>query len=397
MILDHTGDLDLVLRKPVYTTRENEVRLRPFQVLNVRTRQRWDPSEETLWVTWDINDPNDRVVSGRIRYEAYDQDGNDVTIHTQRLDAAQTRHGKGHKLPRGQRWDGEITEGLTDRIGEKVTADLSPVQVVVEVWNTAFPEPATEVRHGRGRTERQGEWLAAGMTETEIDAIVKARWDRRFVVPHGDPDEPDKGEAKMIVRVKNVREGTPAYIEVFRINDIAKPTSDHPYPGGDYTGDQPGLEELVVKPGKRNMQVLRPDGSAPSIRFDDFSEHWKHPGNNFYAFSVRFGQFGRLMAASERDHVKRERRCLHMRFTVFIHCAAPGGAYQKCADELWKFLKRDTEYFRPYLLTGVPTSVHRVVQAVSPPLHCCRSGPRRGTVLSQGTTPPSIRMATRRS
>lgn len=327
------------------------MQLRPFDVTNVTAEARWDPTDHKLPVGYDINDRNGRIRRGRIRYMARGPTGDDVAVFIQPLTREQLRHGRCYEVPEARRWDGTIREGLTDRVGQKVTAEDSPLAVFVEAWNTDNAEPAPRVRQGRGRTEREGEWVASGVATVEIDAIVEAKWDRKWVIPYDDPDEPTKGEAKMRIEVRNVREGAAVRIEVFRIGTIADSTTDFPYVDTGWgPDDQPGLQELTVQNGR----VRRPDGSEPVVRFSNYEEHWKHPGNNFYAFSVAFGEHGLAMVASQRDYVNHEDDCLHMRFTVFIHCSSLGDEYKTCADRLFRFLSRDTKYYRPYKLNGNP-------------------------------------------
>jgi len=187
----------------------------------------------------------------------------------------------------------------------------------------------------------------------EIDAITEGEWDREWVIPYGDPEEPDKGEAKMRIRVKNVRENTPVRIFVSHINEIDDALNDHPYTDAGWGEDeQPGLQQLTVRDGR----VVRPDGTEPVVRFNNYAEHWNYPGVNFYQFAVGFGEHGDAMVASKRDYVNHESDCLHMRFTVFIHCSSMRDRYRNCAQELWRFLKRETEYFRPYKMMGNPRS-----------------------------------------
>ena len=307
-------------------------------------------------VKWDINDPNGRIRSGRIRYAVTTGPDNKlVTIYKQKLVGSYLEHGEDHELTEAEQWDGTIREGLKERIGKKITADLSEIGVYVEVWNTTNPEPAKQLRKGRGRTERKGEWIAVAAELVEVDAIVEGKWDRDFVIPYDDPDEPDKGEAKMIIKVKNVRDGIPVEVEVYRIKHGDDSEEDHLYTDKllQEASDQPGIHGLIVK----DQRVVRKkDGQEPFVRFNNYEEHWKYPGNNFYCFRVGFGQ-GRPMVASERDFVKKEKQCLHFRFTVFIDIASLRDDYKNCGRQLWSFLKHKTKYFRPYKWEGRPQSV----------------------------------------
>ena len=357
------GETEDTLRRPVATERDTEVQLRPFEVHDLEVPSRWDPEGDPLPVEWSITDRNERIRSGRIRYRVRGPDGEQVTVHTQRLTAEHWRHGERCSLEEGQRWDGTIDEGLTDRSGERVTADLSAIEVEISVWNTTEPDPAPPVPEGRGRTEREGEWISTTSVLVEVDSIVQAEWETAqsasrgpWVVPYGDPEDRDMGEARMRITVHNVRPDTTVRIKVDRINDIADPFSDYFYADSGFgPEDQPGLDGLVV----RNGRVVRSDGSAPFVRFNNYDEHWAHPGNNFYCFAVAFGDNGDYMVASQRDHRQHESECLHMRYTVFIHCAANSGEWRDCADELAGFLSNDTNYFRPYRINGSPQSRDR--------------------------------------
>ena len=335
------------LRRPVRTDQDTVIRLRPFEVQNVSCDARWDPQGDPLRVYYEINDPNSRIRSGRILYTARGPDGEEVTLYRQALERSQFVHARCYELRESERWDGTIREGITDRIGEKITADLSFFSVTVEVWNTREAEPAARVRGGQGRTEREGEYLSSGVANVEVDAIVQGRWGSEWVIPYDDPDEPDKGEATISLRVKNVRENTSARIVVSRINEIANAENDYLYVDTSWgPEEQPGLQGLVV----RNGRVLQSDGSDPKVRFNVYEEHWKYPGINFYQFGVAFGENGYDMVASERDYVNNERDCLNMRFTVLIECSSLGDEYRTATDQLWRFLKRETKYFRPYKL-----------------------------------------------
>jgi hypothetical protein len=239
-------------------------------------------------------------------------------------------------------------------VGETIAADLSAIAVEVEVWNNTESEPAAAIRGGLGRTERAGEWRSAQTTAVEVDAIVDARWDTNWVVPAGDPEEPAKGKAGMIIKVKNVRDGTPVHLAVKRIQDIADPSSDFSYVDDVGSGDQQqGLQGAVVKGNK----VVLANGKNPTCEFNNYDEHWIHEGNNFYSFWVAFGD-GDAMAASERDYENNEHACVHMRFTVFIHTASPEFDVDvSSGNRLHQFFRRETKYYRSYQTVGSPASV----------------------------------------
>ena len=338
---------------------------RPFQVVEAKTKKRWDPSEEKLPLSWKINDPNHRIRSGRIRYVVLDDQGKSKEVLIQKLRKDQLKHGTEHALPESDQWDGTIRSGIADRIGEKVTAELSAILVVVEVWNTDQPAPAKRVRRPRGRTARPGEWVASRNASVEIDAIGEANWKRSFVIPHDMPPERRNGWVGLDIKVKNVRDKTPVRVRVSRINKIDDPTTDQDY-WDEFMDDipQPGLKGLRVRRGK----VERANGRLPYVRFNNYQEHWKYPGNNFYCFSVAFGKHGEYMVASERNYKldyppkdkakkKKKKKCLHLRFTVFIHCTSLRDDYKRCAEQLHKFLRKETNFFRPLMLKGRPRSV----------------------------------------
>ncbi|MDP3000603.1 MAG: hypothetical protein Q8N47_24175 [Bryobacterales bacterium] len=333
------------------TTQENVVELRPFQVSNVECTNPWDPTERVLEVSYDINDPNKRIRSGRIAYWAPDVLAKDgfVMVHSQKLKPDHYVHGVRNQVPMLDRWDGKIDKGFPDRIGKLVTADLSDILVRVEVWNNTNDSPGEPLKRGAGRTTVAGEWLSWASADVRVVAIVKAAWDTEWVIPYGDPDEPAKGKAGMNIEVKNVLEGTQARLSVRRINEIADPTTDYPY--ADYESeDQDGLDAVV-----KGNKVLLANGSKPYVKFLNFDEHWNYPGNNFYAFYIAFGDSGTVMLASERDYEKSEKACLHMRFTVFIHSPAYDLAEtMKAAQRLHQFFRGGTKYYRSYLMIGPP-------------------------------------------
>lgn len=335
------GTAPSALRQRVHTTREHLVRLRPFEVTGVAPPARWDPSAEALAVTYTINDPNERIRRGRIVYVATYND-EEVVLASRRLDREELTHGE-HTLAEAQRWDGTIGSGIPARNGQRVTADLAPVGVRVEVWNTTHDEPARRVRGGNGRTEREGEWHSSRTAPVEIDAFVEARWSRNFVIPYNDPDEPDSGKVAMVIRTKNVLPDTSATVIVNRIVNINDPLEDVLYTDHltqDAT-EQPGLHNLVV----RNDRVVQQDGSDPEVRFNRRDQHWTTPGVSFYAFSVGFGD-GWPMVASQRDYENHDRDCLNLRFTVFIR----GNAYGSGPGQIYRMLRNSTRYYRPFLM-----------------------------------------------
>ena len=348
---------DTPLTRGASTTVVNPAETAPFSV-TIHVPDRFDPSANNfnnkLRVTYDVVDPNERIRSGRILYQAITENG-EVVVKRTLLSAEHWTPGS-HTLPEPMQWNGQIDEGIADRRNEFMTADLAPFAVRIELWNTGESEPAARVRGGGGRTERSGEWCASSTAAVEIDFVVEARWERHWCVPWQDPGEyadsgdEGKGQVGMILRVKNVRENTPVLLQVMRIGHPVDVSGDLPYrSSGEDPDEQPGLENLIVQ----NHRVFSPDsGGDPYVRFSNYDEHWTHPGNNFYFFLAAFGP-GAFMRASERDYVNHERACLHMRFTVFIHCP-PSDEFVAPAQQLHSFF-RGTRYYRSYFLRGKPS------------------------------------------
>lgn len=346
------NDSSQTLQEAVNTGTDNRVRRRPFTVI-LNCPQRWDPGAGPLEVSYEVYDPNVRVRRGRLRYVVM-VDGTETTLFTMDLESSRLRPGC-YELTQGQRWDGTIRTGIDARIGQRITADLSNLYVYVEVWNTESSQPGQSTGDD-GRTNVQGEWKMEDVKDVEIDAIAEARWDRNWVIPDKNPDEPDKGRVSVTIEVKNVAEGTPVQLEVLRIGEPSDPLSDFIYVDNSdtYEDDQLGMKGAVV----RNGRVVVGEGNAkPVVVFNQFSEHWLHPGNNFYALRIGFGAGGDMMLATERDYDHHEDRCLHMRFTVFIHNAALNCGYlMRAGRQLHDFFRRKTKYWRSYLLVDGPRS-----------------------------------------
>ena len=360
---DQPGSSDARLKDGVSTGQDNTVRAKPFQVFNVRCSGLWDTKKEHLPVSYEINDPNRRIKSGRILYLVRRPKAKGgsasadrfIAVHTTSLSGGEITHGP-HQLAAGKRWDGKITEGLTDR--ERVTFDLCPIRVQVEVWNKSTSKPGNRPQSGSGKTDVANEYLSRAHAETALDVLIRAEWSRDFVIPYGDPEEPQYGTAKMEIELKNVTEGAPVRLLVTRINKIKDPSSDYTYTR---TGLQPelqfGLEGAKVKGGK----VVLADGSLPSVDFINYSEHWKYPGNNFYSFRLGFGEEGPWLTASERDHENKEKKCLHMRFTVFIQLGSTEKWRVQGGRAAFRAYKR-SRYFRPYMLTRPAKSTMEFVK-----------------------------------
>ncbi len=355
------------LQAPATTAKINRVELRPFRVYDVKVPERWDPSVGKLPVSYAIDDPNHRIRSGWILYQV-PRAGERVTVKREKLSSSMLLPMK-YELPKAMQWDGVIKEGIPDRIGQRVTADLSEIWVVVEVWNNTNPAPGKLIPGKRGRTNVAHEWLSQEMASAVVDAIVEGKWARNWAIPYEpwseEAYEQDKGDAAMKIKVKNVRDGTPVRIQVNRINDIQDPYGDYLYTetGVSTPKEQPGLHNLVVR-GQKVVQAA--NGKDPFVRFNCYDQHWIHKGNNFYAFFVGFGQDGDWMVASERDYEKQEKQCLHMRFTVFILMPNHDLHYtRQYAQQLHHFFRRETKYYRSYLMMETPKDFFQVLRRMT--------------------------------
>ena len=360
---------DNPLTKDVSTGHDNPVQTAPFSVIHVKAGDKdkegkWDVTKGPLSVEYRISDQNSMAKSGRIVYFVKRKAGSgtgassiETVVYKQAVKPGEIKPGKNHTT---KHWDGKISEGLTDRIGQKVTADLSPIGIRVEIWDQATAAPGKPL--GGGKTDVPGEYLSTKETQVVIDVIAEAKWETHRCIPYGDPMEPQLGKTKMKIRL-NVAEGTQVRIAVCRIADINDPSKDELYtrtPSDKEEKDQKeedrqkGLIGAKVDKGGRVMV----NGKDPYVEWKNYDEHWKHEGeNNFYCFKLAFGKAGEYMSASERDYTKNEKDCLHMRFTVFIHRPSNDlDDYTKYARQLNAFFRKDTKYFRSYLMEGGPKS-----------------------------------------
>lgn len=224
------------LRRGVSTGTDNAVRVAPFSIVQLSGPEDWDPSSEKLPLTYRINDPNGRIQSGRLLYMVPadptvedDAAGQACVIHRQRLTCEALTHGD-HELPASAQWDGNITEGLDDRIGEDVAADLAPIGVILEAWNTDQGEPGHVDGLESGATDGRGEYLARRLTEVPVDAIIEARWTTEWCIPYpqceSDELESERSKGTMDIRLRNVGDDVAVRIKVVRINDIDDPGID---------------------------------------------------------------------------------------------------------------------------------------------------------------------------
>jgi len=399
------------LHDGVGTGIDNDVRLDPFTVTRVECPASWDPSSDRLPVTYHLRNPNRRARRGRIVYDVPVPENPDdprcrtvrTTVHTMPLRSSQLTHGE-HELVESDRWDGTITEGLTDRNGERVMADLSRVGVTVEAWDHDGPEPG-----------REGEYVSSAQTRVAIDTVAEAAWGAEWCIPEirdfgeaqagqtGQPAaadsylEPERGRTSIRLRVRNVREATAVRILVARISDRAA-TGLQPegfYALTRWNADrQPGLEGATVQGG----QVLLADGSEPYVRFNNYGLHWTHENEtDFYCFYVAFGERGSFQAASELDYVAHESECLHMKFTVFVHAPARSMGYSRdAARHLEETLREQTRYFRCYKMLGAASTPvqwrqyasHRYIVIILSHATCECGHPSHGTYRQGGRTKP---------
>jgi len=367
---------DNPLTKDVSTGHDNPVQTAPFSVIHVKAGDKdkegkWDVTKGPLSVEYRISDQNSMAKSGRIVYFVKRKAGSgtgasiiETIVYKQALKPGEIKPGKNHTT---KHWDGKISEGLTDRIGQKVTADLSPVGIRVEIWDQTTAAPGKPL--GGGKTDVPGEYLSTKETQVLIDVIAEAKWANHRCIPYGDPDEPKLGTTSMKIRV-NVAEGALVKIAVCRIVDINDPTKDELY------GRTPKDEEIErLKPEdlqsglhgamvNKDGRVLLRKGTEPYVEWKYYKEHWKNEGeNNFYCFYIALGEDGKYIPASERDYVNKEKECLHMRFTVFILCPDPNLNNSRGeAKRLHSFFRAKTKYFRSYLLTKSPDSVEHFIK-----------------------------------
>jgi len=367
---------DNPLTKDVSTGHDNPVQTAPFSVIHVKAGDKdkegkWDVTKGPLSVEYRILDQNSMAKSGRIVYFVKRKAGSgtgassiETIVYKQALKSGEIKPGKNHTT---KHWDGKISEGLTDRIGQKVTADLSPIGIRVEIWDQTTTAPGKPT--GGGKTDVPAEYLSTKETQVVIDVIAEAKWGTHRCIPYGDPDEPQLGTTKIKIRV-NVAEGTLVKIAVCRIVDINDPTKDELY-GRTPTDEevdrlkpedlQSGLHGAMVN---KDGRVLLGEGTEPYVEWKHYKEHWKNEGeNNFYCFCIALCEDGKYIPASERDYVNKEKECLHMRFTVFIHCPDPKLAGTRAeAKRLNSFFRAKTKYFRSYLLAKTPDSVEHFIK-----------------------------------
>lgn len=310
-----------------------------------------------------VIDPNGRAEFGRIVYLSPTNGGAGdaavaapTIVHIQLLRPEQITNGH-HELTPIQRWDGVIGNVPHPRMGSRVGYADSPIRVLIQLWNHDRTPPP--ISKDESETSPIARHVSRDQHDVRIDSIVEARWDRSWVVPYGDPEEPEHGEARMQIRVQNVPDGTPVQLYVERIGDpeqIRSPLNKPYARTGHDSKAQPGLEGAVVRAGR----VVLPDGKPPFVRFNRYEEHWAYEGNNFYAFHAALGDGGRFQPASQRDYAKHELECVHMRFTVFIHSPAGDLGYAKNSTrKLHRFLRDETKYFRSYLMEGAPKSAEQ--------------------------------------
>ncbi|MGE0438911.1 MAG: hypothetical protein AB7L66_00100 [Gemmatimonadales bacterium] len=358
------------LEEEVATGRRTTVRVDRFSVTDLAAVGEWDPSAGRLPLEYTIVDPAALIRGGRIAIyrcpapepeeeddapalaigdELGDQlappagEPADPPIATIQLEEGERTEGR-HVLAGGRRWDGRLDDGA------RVSALDAPLWVRVEVWNPAGEEPPAA---GAGS-------VARAEVLVPIAVVVTARWNRSAVIPADDPDEPAAGKASLRLEVKNIPEGTAVRALAARIGTVAQPGTDRVYEIGGRDDDaQPGLANLVV----RHHKVTGGHGRDPEIVFSNYEEHWKYPGNNFYALYLSIGDGGRWLPVSQRNHVEHESDALHLRFTVFVHIGSADSEYRANAvREVGRFFNEDTKYFHAIVRTDPlrdPIQYHR--------------------------------------
>lgn len=374
-----------VLTDDVRTGRETEVRVAGFSVAELSGPPRWDPSTDRLELSYRVFDPNAQIRRGRLSFYrcpprqetrddadgADDSGADDATestdtgpaigaeigeqlalpdgdpettaLHTIALQSDELAHGA-HTLAEERRWSGDLAGG------GRISALDAPVWVRLEVWNRDGDEPPGPDDEGT---------VSYDAVMVPIDIVVRARWASRSVLPAGDPDEPARGETEIDLKLKNVPDDTPIRFAVTRIVEIDAPVHDRLY---DFSGRdasaQPGIEPGAVRGG--NVKV---SGRNPKLVFGNHAEHWKYPGNNFYALWIQVGQSDRWIPVTERDYLAREREALHMRFMCLLYAASRDNPYRVPAiREIGEVMNRRSKYFHATVLTSpmtTPAEYHR--------------------------------------
>ncbi|MHC5109030.1 MAG: hypothetical protein ACYTHJ_04035 [Planctomycetota bacterium] len=342
------------LRRDVASGRDNKIKVAPFKVLGFRVPAKWDPEEKVMRVIYTISNPNQRATRGRISYYAprsYSksrgmQDKPGMLLHRHSLSSDWVRDGL-HWLDDELSWDGIITRGPERLRGKRVTADLAPIIVKIEIWNEA-DRRRDRREHETRRGWRKRVFVSSGLGRTDLDVLVESKWKSNWAVPWDDPADPDRGSCAMRIRVKNIADDTPVRLYVYRLGDPQKDPSVDSYYASSDSDDQPDLKNAVV----RNGRVVLPDGRLPEVRFNEFSEHYVYEPISFYGFRIAFGDRGFGLIASERDYVHFERDCLNLRMTVLIQSVDHGLKYtRRYCKKLQRFLGK-TKYYRPTLLEG---------------------------------------------
>lgn len=376
---DEPGEPTASLADDVGTGRETEIRVAGFSVADLRGPERWDPSTDRLALNYRVFDPNAQIRRGRLSFyrcppverasdssdaeddgeagdgaesagtelavggevgeqlAAPDGEPDTTALHTIALRPDEWTQGA-HSLAEERRWSGELGGG------ERISGLDAPVWVRLEVWNRDVDEPPGPDDEGT---------TATAAATVPIDIVVRARWADQSVLPAGDPNEPARGETTVDLQLKNVPDGTPVRFLVARIVEVDDPAHDRIY---DYTGRdaaaQPGIEPGTVRRGS-----VKVGGRDPKVVFGNHAEHWKYPGNNFYALWVQIGQSDRWIPVSERDYRAHERDALHMRFMCLIYAASRDNPYRVPAvREIGEVMNRRSKYFHATVLTNPMTT-----------------------------------------
>lgn len=351
------------LTRSVATGGTTEVRLEPFTVLRVDVPSTWDPEEGALPVAYRIVDRHRLIRHGRLVVRVgrptasvglpdvgeamsslvrmQDDHVDWTVVHRLELKPSDLTQGS-HRLEASDRWDGIMTEGPWAH--RRVSFEQAWLRIEVIAWDAEEADP----ERSPGVPPRG--WRSADQDDTCLALVRQARWGRTFAIPYGDPQEPRNGEVELSIDTRSVPDGTPVALIVARIGDIRQAGTDRVYAiAGIDDERQPGLAGLVVRDG----HVRTANGQRPVVRFDEYDEHWKYEGNNFYGAWARFGDGAPFVPVTERDHARRERDVLHFRFTVFIHAAPTQADAERVRtmQALRDFISRETRWFRPYFLS----------------------------------------------
>jgi len=359
------------LHRPVSTGRQTEVRLEPFTVYRVFMRPTWDPASERLQLAYQIADRHSLIRHGRVVYsagrlqrnapdQALPEVGDELSslvgirdhhfdwtvVHRLELKPEDWSSGA-HGLEMADRWDGEMTEGPW--VGRVVGYEQTVIRAEVFVWDEEEADP--ERSHG----VPPAGWRSSDSHTTRLKIVRNGRWGSTFAIPYGDPLEPEPGKVELSIETGDIPDDTPVTLIVARIGEFVREGTDRVYAiSGMNDERQPEMASLRI----RGNRIVNGNGNNPVVRFCEYDEHWKYPGNNFYAAWVRIGSRAPFVPATERNYLSRERNALHFRFTVLIYACPTNSDSNRVRrmNDLRNFISQDTKYFRPYHVSHTPGS-----------------------------------------